>query len=68
MTAVPPKHIHPGLLVALTRMGDRVRALAEERLSGGTQAPDAFRGLHVDPGQIEQVLAGPTLLTPASEV
>jgi len=68
MTAVQPRHIHPGLLVALTRIGDRVRALAEERLSGGTQVPDAFRGLHVDPGQIEQVLAGPTLLTLASAV
>ncbi|MGH2390994.1 MAG: ATP-binding protein, partial [Chloroflexota bacterium] len=62
MTTAAPSAIHVGLLAALSQVGDRVRALAEERLAGGAEAADAFRGLHVDPGQIEQVLAGPTLL------
>ncbi len=67
LTPAAPSLLHAGLLVALAQIGDRVRALSEERMAGGGQAPDAFRGLHVDPGQIEQVLAGPTLLvTPPS--
>ena len=41
--------IHSGLLAAAAVASDVLCALVQDRLASGATAPDAFRGLHVDP-------------------
>ena len=56
-----PRRIHPGVLAAAAAVGERVSSLVRQRLAEGTQADDAFRGLHIGADEAEQILTRPPI-------
>lgn len=53
--------LHAGVLAAAAAASSAVHALVEERMAGGAPAPDAFRGLHLEPSDVEGLLSQPLL-------
>ncbi len=55
------KGVHPGILAAVAAVGERLHALVRQRLDDSGPAADPFRGMHIEAGDAERLIARPPL-------